>query len=491
MQKAKDMIVIEGEENPNSPSLYTGIKIFLNEIVKVPYKDYGKKEFSATLHEKSNVFKISGFYSDEFSGILYILKKGGNQRSQNKSVVDWLFYKIDSLDEIKNENVLFVLEENSTPPDRSGDQIEQRTGKFHRAIKLFKKAKFGLLIEAAKETVHRSRSGKLQKVPHNILELTEANTMSCRKLSTLGVQVYFSYLEEDTYHAPKFEKLSNQELINKCRNLRILDNGDLEIDINLSNGGNPNVCSDPMANNVISTMDIIREFGFDKTLYLKGHNLNPDKFKENNKLSCALRDCASYFNIYVENYDYVSKREPKSMDKIYYDEIDERTEKAGTIAFESFLRKIDPKQERYKILFTDHAGCGTTLVDTITELRELPVKRPYKIKPEATEIEDVIWLEHRIGKLDMLVLDIQRNILLGIEGESLSNMEKGERQIKSAMFQKSCEWFHQFFPTASFETHLITHGDALSKYILFSVDIEGNTSLNWNAKPISKMEPLT
>lgn len=495
--------LLVGEENPNSPSMFTHIKVFLDQIEKVSYLERGKKNYSCELYPacgRSDLFRLSGFTSPEFGEIFYILKKGGNEKAENKSVADTLYYVLDpSVDvtkirseDLKNEDVRFVVEENSTPFDRSGDQIEQRIAKFHRAKRIFPNAKFALLIEMPKKTVYRDRNGTLKEGIHDNTKLGISNEMSCRKLTTLGVQIYSSYSAEDTYRKLSFSLISREELVSKCRNLKALDDGNMEMYIDLSNGGQASVCSDPMVSTVISTGDMLVETGFDKTktLFIRGHNLPESKFKEDNKLSSSLRDFANYFRIYVENYGWITPRQPKANDKIYYQDVDKKTEKAGTIIFESELRKIDPEQKRYKVLFTNHAGCGTTPFDTGKHLRELPIKKPYSLIPGKSDIEEVLWLPYRIAKPDMVVYDMLLNIIYVIEGESLRNMDVGVKQIKSEKFQHACEWIHQFYPTATLETHLVTHGETISKYVLFSVDINGNTSLEWDAEPISVRGPI-
>ena len=467
---SKKKLYIFGEEKPNSSGVYNSISYVLEKL-NVPHES-SLERFSADLCKgSSRKYEINGFCSYEFASIEYRMVSG------NTSMVDLMFYLQEEVPTNQSKPVYFV-EITKNAWNQSGNMSDQRAGKSILPLAIYGSVPFLYLVNmgiGARAQPNRSHARALKRM--NLIGADVAISFDGEEgvypvnVTTVSIDSVEDMVEEDAVgrKGPRRVYFDTVHVPNNPR-FRYFHDG-LVFDCRLDKAGDPEQTSDPNVGFVMSSVFAAINLGWDGIIIIKNHGKLPKYFYGKNKLMHCLRIAAKSAHIYFENSEYgrpyLDKVEHAPFTGTYFRD-EQRGEKNGTIALESFLSK-----RGWKTIFDNHAGCEKSDLVLSTGDR---IQIPKKVDNMPLGLPDLIMINER-----------QKRIIV-IEGEMSENLHKqgkGYSQVLERKFVRTVDWIRDhFYPQYKFEVHLATYGQHHGEDILYHLNSDGTHTLLESATPV-------
>ena len=449
---SKKKLYIFGEEKPNSSGVYNSISYVLEKL-NVPHES-SLDRFSADLCKgSSRKYEINGFCSYEFASIEYRMVSG------NTSMVDLMFYLQEEVPTNQSKPVYFV-EITKNAWNQSGNMSDQRAGKSILPLAIYGSVPFLYLVNmgiGARAQPNRSHARALKRM--NLIGADVAISFDGEEgvypvnVTTVSINSVEDMVSEDAqgrHGGPRMYFEAANQLVFDCR----LDKAD-----------DPEQTSDPNVGFVMSSVFAAINLGHTGSILIKNHGKLPKYFAGNNKLMHCLRIAARSADIYIEGVKGRIQHAPFT-GTYFRDE--QRGEKNGTIALESFLAK-----RGWKTIFDNHAGCEKSDLVLSTGDR---IQIPKKVDNMPLGLPDLIMINER-----------QKRIIV-IEGEMSENLHKqgkGYSQVLERKFVRTVDWIRDhFYPKYKFEVHLATYGHHHGEDILYHLNSDGTHTLLESATPV-------
>lgn len=295
-----------------------------------------------------------------------------------------------------------------------------------------------------------------------INEVPAGHARAFDRMATCGIDIWFGTNDSLTqHHATKYIDVMDlvvRGMSDKARTNRmsLVENNEVILQTNLLKSGS--YCHDPNIGWVSSVLFSLYKLGFNGKVSLTEHNLTEKLtkrcFSGKNKLAKAFRFCANQFDIDVSLFGNISPSDCYEGDYWSYANTGE---KIGSILLEVELRNLG-----HKVLFTNHAGCEKSYLETEQgEFVALPKGREFGLPDLITELGGTLY---------------------AIEAETSKNYKKGVDQIEEEKFGKTLAFIQKEYYNAPIEVFLSTFGsDCMTKkHVLASTATNGKTTIDFN-----------
>lgn len=386
--------------------------------------EIGEVNYELTVIDSKIFFKISGIQSLEYSEFYYgLVSRSGN------GFVDFLFYEGDQPPE-ENSIPIAAAEATKSNGKESGNMNSQRAPKKISILEKWGNIPFAYLIA---NSWNIEKTQKSFSHAHNCdfatMEYFGADILIA-KINKLGYEKYQNTFEfESIEDVCKYEGLKKFQTGKVPSRVSCVDNV-IEISGNLykTTGNN-----DPGEGYVASRAYLCRLLSPDSEIRIVNHQRTQKYFeKKDNKLINVLK-IVGVTVVFPDGDTLVIEKQPGLYDKDYW-QYSNKGEKISSIVMENYYTNLG-----WKVLFTNHAGCGKSYVNVGEEF--------YKT-------------EKSKGLPDLVLYNESQNLLYVIEAEQSKNYKKGLVQVKEVAFSEfiSREILPYLPSDVKVEKYLCTYG---------------------------------
>jgi hypothetical protein len=321
--------------------------------------------------------------------------------SGNSSFVDFLIFYQEK-EPTSKDCPLYIIEETKTD-----DKESRNTGVFQRCSKFVFAGYY--YPEAKKIMLYNIKVG--QKI-----NPTKTYIFGTRLLLAMGVEILGKNLDKDIFQP----FLSIDEVISYKSNMRKAPKGNTSISISKlgneikvsgrlfkSNG----ISHDPNIGALSLISFVLRKLGWNGSITITNHGLKQSHIGKTNKfLQIA----------YKLNIVLLGLKMPEALMHEDYWRYEYSGEKLATI----FIHLVVESFTRGESIFENHAGCEKGYFIT-SDGNNIPLakykdKDRYKLGDKSQKIEIP----------DLILLDLERNTIINIEGKKIENLNKGLKELE-------------------------------------------------------------
>jgi len=421
------------------------IACFINKIRILPILN-DDKTFTFT-------YEVKGLDSNIVNKVFIKIVSGYS------SFVDFLIFYQD-LEPKSEDRPIYAIEETKTD-----DSESRNTGVYQRASKF---AYIEYYYPGIRKIMLYSLQIKQKENP------TDTSIFGTRCLLALGVEILGKKIDTSVMTAFK----SIDEIIEFKNSMRKAPKGNISVNIQkdsdkISISGrlfkSDSLSHDPNIGMLSLISATLRKLGWDKEIQITKHGLEQRHIENSSKFI----QIADRFNISFEGLNFYK---PKIKEK--YWRYDMEGEKLGTI----FVHLVVESFTKGFSIYENHAGCERGYF--LTEKGDPIVVGKYfdKEKYKNGDKTQIIYIP------DLVLVDIDRNEIINIEGKKSKNMEQGIRELDNFDgFEK--HYIQKYFPTyKKIIRTVVLYGGKKDKIerieVSFLLNQEGKMVLSINAPKI-------
>ena len=364
--------------------------------------EIGDVKYDLTVSDSKIFFKISGIKSFQYSEFYYgLVSRSGN------GFVDFLFYEGDQ-PPVENSIPIAAAEATKNNSKDSGNMNSQRAPKKISILEKWGNIPFAYLI-ANPWDIQKTKKYFSHAHAHNCDFATIeyfGTDILISKIDKLGYEKYKNPVQFNS-----IQEVCEFEGLKKSKSgfipSRVFCGEDVvQVQANLyKEKGN----HDPGEGYVASRAYLCRLLDSNVEIQIVNHNRPIEYFKKkNNKLINVLK-IVGVTVVFPDGETLVIEKQPGIYEKDYW-EYSTRGEKISSIVMENYY-----VNRGWKVLFTNHAGCGKSYVNIGDEY--------YKTKKSK-------------GLPDLVLYNESQNLLYVIEAEQSKNYKKGIVQVKDPAFSE-------------------------------------------------------
>ena len=362
--------------------------------------EIGDVKYDLTVIDSKIFFKISGIKSLQYSEFYYgLVSRSGN------GFVDFLFYEGDQ-PPVENSIPIAAAEATKNNGKESGNMNSQRASKKISLIEKWGNIPFAYLIANSWDIQKTQKSfGHAHNCDFATMEYFCTDIL-ISKIDKLGYEKY-----KNPVQFSSIQEVCECEGLKKSRSgfipSRVFCGEDvIQVQANLyKKKGN----NDPGEGYVASRAYLCRLLDPNVEIQIVNHN-RPVEYvnKKNNKLINVLK-IVGVTVVFPDGETLVIEKQPGIYEKDYW-EYSTRGEKISSIVMENYY-----VNRGWKVLFTNHAGCGKSYVNIGDKYHKTKKSK---------------------GLPDLVLYNESQNLLYVIEAEQSKNYKKGLVQVKDPAFSE-------------------------------------------------------